>query len=144
MRFQTRTALHVMRNEIYHNLIMLLTLLIQRNENIMIARIILGCGGVTFLSVLLKNIVHNLQANLKAALLSQSVEYRGAFLTALVEVLTPEEESLGLSRLYFPEFEQMGLQECVELLLTDLESDRGGPALISSALCAVSLLLSQR
>ncbi|XP_056313525.1 thyroid adenoma-associated protein homolog [Danio aesculapii] len=88
-------------------------------------------------------IERELKANLKAALLSQSVEYRAAFLTALVEVLTPEEESLGLSSLCPPEFEQTGLQECVELLLTDLETDRGGPALISTALCAVSLLLFQ-
>ncbi|KTG32675.1 hypothetical protein cypCar_00004024 [Cyprinus carpio] len=82
-----------------------------------------------------------LQANLKKALLDQNVEYRGAFLTALVEVMTPEEGSLALPRPCSSGFEETWLQECVEVLFTDLESDRGGPVLISTALCAVSLLL---
>ncbi|XP_073696191.1 tRNA (32-2'-O)-methyltransferase regulator THADA [Garra rufa] len=82
-----------------------------------------------------------LQANLKKALLDQNVEYRGAFLAALVEVMTPDEESLALPRPCPSGFEETWLQECVEILVTDLESDRGGPVLISTALCAVSLLL---
>lgn len=88
--------------------------------------------------------MHHLQANLKKALLDQNVEYRGAFLTTLVEVMAPEEESFALPPPCPPRFEETWLQECVEVLFTDLESDRGGPVLISRALCAVSLLLSQR
>ncbi|XP_067262845.1 tRNA (32-2'-O)-methyltransferase regulator THADA isoform X2 [Chanodichthys erythropterus] len=84
-----------------------------------------------------------LQANLKKALLDQNVEYRGAFLTTLVEVMTPEEESFALPPPCPPRFEETWLKECMEVLFTDLESDRGGPVLISTALCAVSLLLSQ-
>lgn len=94
--------------------------------------------------MLLYNSIHHLQVNLKKALLDQNVEYRGAFLTTLVEVMTPEEESFALSPPCPPRFEETWLQECVEVLFTDLESDRGGPVLISTALCAVSLLLSQR
>ncbi|XP_059407167.1 thyroid adenoma-associated protein homolog isoform X2 [Carassius carassius] len=82
-----------------------------------------------------------LQANLKKALLDQNVEYRGAFLSALVEVMTPEEDSLALPRPCPSGFGETWLQECVKVLFTDLESDRGGPELISTALCAVSLLL---
>ncbi|XP_026068454.1 thyroid adenoma-associated protein homolog [Carassius auratus] len=82
-----------------------------------------------------------LQANLKNALLDQNVEYRGAFLSALVEVMTPEEDSLALPRPCPSGFGETWLQECVEVLFADLESDRGGPELISTALCAVSLLL---
>ncbi|RXN31244.1 thyroid adenoma-associated -like protein [Labeo rohita] len=82
-----------------------------------------------------------LQANLKKALLDQNVEYRGAFLTALVEAMTPDEESLALPCPCPSGFEETWLLECVEVLFTDLESDRGGPELISTALCAVSLLL---
>ncbi|KTG43009.1 hypothetical protein cypCar_00032276 [Cyprinus carpio] len=65
------------------------------------------------------------------ALLDQNVEYWGAFLTALVEVMTPEEESLALPGPCPSGFEETWLQECAELLFTDLESDRGGPLLIS-------------
>ncbi|XP_039515699.1 thyroid adenoma-associated protein homolog isoform X2 [Pimephales promelas] len=84
-----------------------------------------------------------LQANLKKALLEQNVEYRGEFLTAFVEVMAPDEESSALPHTSRPKHEEKWLQECVEVLFTDLESDRGGPVLISTALCAVSLLLSQ-
>ncbi|XP_043096293.1 thyroid adenoma-associated protein homolog isoform X2 [Puntigrus tetrazona] len=82
-----------------------------------------------------------LQANLKKALLDQNMEYRGAFLTALVEVMTPEESSLALPFPCPSGFEETWLEECVEVLFTDLESDTGGPVLISTALSAVSLLL---
>jgi len=94
-----------------------------------------GCTCIT---------VHHLQANLKKALLEQNVEYRGEFLTAFVEVMAPDEESSALPHTSRPKHEEKWLQECVEVLFTDLESDRGGPVLISTALCAVSLLLSQR
>lgn len=63
--------------------------------------------------------------------MDQNVEYWGAFLTALVEVMTPEEESLALPGPCPSGFEETWLQECAELLFTDLESDRGGPLLIS-------------
>ncbi len=101
-------------------------------------------GGLCLERVCLNNSVYPLQANLKKALLDQNVEYRGAFLTALVEVMTPEEHSLALPHLCPSGFEEEGLQECVEVLFTDLESDRGGPVLLSTALCAVSLLLRHR
>lgn len=94
--------------------------------------------------VYLNNHINHLQANLKKALLDQNVEYRGAFLTALVEAMTPDEESLALPCPCPSGFEETWLLECVEVLFTDLESDRGGPELISTALCAVSLLLCHR
>ncbi|TRY71307.1 hypothetical protein DNTS_002247 [Danionella cerebrum] len=80
---------------------------------------------------------------LRRALLDQNLNYRIAFFTALVEVMTPEEEGLARSPHLPIKSQEAELQGCVEILLTDLESDRGGPVLISAALCAVSLLLSQ-
>ncbi|XP_051979593.1 thyroid adenoma-associated protein homolog [Xyrauchen texanus] len=84
-----------------------------------------------------------LKSNLMEALLDQNVEYKETYLTALVEVMTPQEHSLALPRPSLPGFEEAWLQECVEVLFSDLEVERGGPGLISTALCAVSLLLSQ-
>lgn len=74
----------------------------------------------------------------------QDVEYRGAFLTALVEVISAEEDSLGPSHPSSPGFDEACLQDCVEDLFDDLEMGRGGSGFISVALCAVSLLLYQR
>ncbi|XP_056602907.1 thyroid adenoma-associated protein homolog [Triplophysa dalaica] len=100
-----------------------------------------GCGwrGTVLQQVMLRA----LQANLKEALLHQDVEYRGAFLTALVEVISSEEHSLGPSHPSSPGFDEACLQDCVEDLFDDLEMGRGGPGFISVALCAVSLLLYQ-
>ncbi|XP_072289759.1 tRNA (32-2'-O)-methyltransferase regulator THADA [Eucyclogobius newberryi] len=81
-----------------------------------------------------------LQANLRDALLSQSVDYRHSYLEALVTLATSEEP-------YLPQLplktmlEEHVLVECVELLLEDVEAQRGGPEFLSQALGAVSLLL---
>ncbi|XP_015461736.3 thyroid adenoma-associated protein homolog [Astyanax mexicanus] len=87
-----------------------------------------------------KVLQREIQANLKEALLDQDVEYRRAYLMALVEVLSPELTQSGplLSGL-----EESELQECVELILDDLKDSKGGPELLSQSLCALSLLLSQ-
>lgn len=76
--------------------------------------------------------------------MDQNVEYRGAFLTALVEVMSPEEDNLGPSHPYPSGFDKACLPGCVEDLFDDLETGRGGPGFISTALCAVSLLLYKR
>ncbi|KAJ7994291.1 hypothetical protein DPEC_G00264360 [Dallia pectoralis] len=84
-----------------------------------------------------------LQANLKGALLSESVEYSRTYLTALVEVMTPWSDPT-LSSKYSPSPpEDSAMLECLELLLGALEGFRGGPEFLSQALCAVSLLLCQ-
>lgn len=72
--------------------------------------------------------------------MDQNVEYRGAFLTALVEVMSPEEDSPGPSHPSPPGFDQA----CLQGLFDDLEMSQGGPGFISTALCAISLLLHQR
>lgn len=96
-----------------------------------------GCGWRG--TVLQQVMMRALQANLKEALLDQNVEYRGAFLTALVEVMSPEEDSPVPSHPSPPGFDQA----CLQGLFDDLETGRGGPGFISTALCAVSLLLNQ-
>lgn len=81
-----------------------------------------------------------LQANLREALLSDCVEYRQMYLSALVtmtdtgELLVPQHPPKSA-------LEEPVLLECLELLLVDLENQRGGPELLSRALCVVSLLL---
>ncbi|XP_041644080.1 thyroid adenoma-associated protein homolog [Cheilinus undulatus] len=84
-----------------------------------------------------------LQSNLKGALLSQNVEYCRAYLSALVVVMS-EDASTSLQRLpQSAPLEEPVLPECVDLLLGDLEEQRGGPEFLSQALCAASLLLFQ-
>ncbi|XP_043966985.1 thyroid adenoma-associated protein homolog isoform X3 [Gambusia affinis] len=79
-----------------------------------------------------------LQSNLKDALLGDSVDYRTTYLTALVSVMTGGgsalPQPLSDSELY--------LSECLDLLLQDLEIQKGGPEYLSQALHAASLLLS--
>ncbi|KAI4884419.1 hypothetical protein NFI96_026372 [Prochilodus magdalenae] len=95
--------------------------------------------GTSLQKVLLKAI----QSNLKEVLLDQDVEYRRAYLTALVEVMRPDVVSLKEPGPLLWVLDEAGLKDCVELLLGDLQNNRGGPELLSQALCAVSLLLSQ-
>uniref|UniRef100_A0A8C5ALD0 Thyroid adenoma-associated protein homolog n=1 Tax=Gadus morhua TaxID=8049 RepID=A0A8C5ALD0_GADMO len=80
-----------------------------------------------------------LQANLKEALLSDYVEYRRSYLAALVAGMTP-----GAWPSPAPQadpVQEAELQQSLELLLGDLEAQRGGPELLSQALCAASVLL---
>nr|XP_029493834.1 thyroid adenoma-associated protein homolog isoform X1 [Oncorhynchus nerka] len=85
-----------------------------------------------------------LQANLKEALLDQSVEYSRTYLTTLIAVMTPgADHTLSQEPSPSPPLEGPVLLECVELLLGALEGHRGGPEFLSQALCAASLLLSQ-
>ncbi|CAJ1068273.1 thyroid adenoma-associated protein homolog isoform X1 [Xyrichtys novacula] len=87
-----------------------------------------------------KEVIHRvLQANLKEALLSQNVEYRRTYLTALVAV-TAGGDSTSTSPQHLS---QPLLQDCLDLLLSDLEDQDGGPEFLSQALCAASLLLFQ-
>ncbi|KAM3611107.1 uncharacterized protein V6R79_013523 [Siganus canaliculatus] len=82
------------------------------------------------------------QSNLKEALLSHSVEYRRTYLTALAAVMAGGDSALP-QRL--PPLAPLGepvLPECLDLLLGDLEHQRGGPEFLSQTLYAASLLLS--
>ena len=91
------------------------------------------------------NIALCTQANLKEALLDQSVEYSRTYLTTLIAVMTPgADHTLSQKPSPSPPLEGPVLLECVELLLGALEGHRGGPEFLSQALCAASLLLSQR
>lgn len=85
-----------------------------------------------------------MQASLKEALLDQDVEYKGAYLTALVEVMTPDVLSVTKPHSLLSKLGEAELHKCVQLLLEDLERSRGGPELLSQTLCALSLLLSPR
>ncbi|XP_034152617.1 thyroid adenoma-associated protein homolog isoform X2 [Esox lucius] len=90
-----------------------------------------------------KELLTALQANLKEALLAQSVEYRRTYLSALVEVMTPVSDPTLSPELVPSLPEGSAMLECLELLLGALEGCRGGPEFLSQALCAASLLLSQ-
>lgn len=90
------------------------------------------------------NSVYCVQASLIEALLDQDVEYKGAYLSALVEVMAPDVLSGTQPQPLIFELEEAKLHECVQLLLEDLEGSRGGPELLSQTLCALSLLLSPR
>ncbi|CAL8343007.1 unnamed protein product [Lota lota] len=82
-----------------------------------------------------------LQANLKGALLSDHVEYRRSYLAALVAAMTTGARPPPAPHASQEEAE---LQQSLELLLGDLEAQRGGPELLSQALCAASVLLAHR
>uniref|UniRef100_UPI003AAEFBF2 tRNA (32-2'-O)-methyltransferase regulator THADA n=1 Tax=Centroberyx gerrardi TaxID=166262 RepID=UPI003AAEFBF2 len=85
-----------------------------------------------------------LQSNLWEALLSRCVEYRRTYLAALVAVMTAGCDSTLPQHPSQPApLEEPVLLECLELLLGDLEGQRGGPEFLSQALYAASLLLSQ-
>ncbi|XP_056276061.1 thyroid adenoma-associated protein homolog isoform X3 [Pseudoliparis swirei] len=92
----------------------------------------------------LKEVIQRvLQSNLREALLSGSVEYRRTFLTALVTVMAVGECTLPRHVPPSAPLEEPVLLECLDLLLEDLEDQRGGPEFLSQALYAASLLLSQ-
>lgn len=85
------------------------------------------------------------QANLREALLDQSLEYSRTYLTALVTVMTHGvDPAVSKGPPLPPTLEVPAQLECVELLLRPLEEHRGGPEFLSQALCSASLLLSQR
>uniref|UniRef100_A0A667ZTH9 Si:ch211-225b11.4 n=1 Tax=Myripristis murdjan TaxID=586833 RepID=A0A667ZTH9_9TELE len=91
----------------------------------------------------LKEVIQSvLRSNLREALLSQCVEYRRSYLAALVAVMAAGGycTSPGHPSQSAP-LEQPALLECLELLLGDLEDQRGGPEFLSLALYAASLLL---
>ncbi|XP_074494084.1 tRNA (32-2'-O)-methyltransferase regulator THADA isoform X3 [Sebastes fasciatus] len=92
----------------------------------------------------LKEVIQRvLQSNLKEALLSHSVEYRRTFLAALVAVMAGGNSTLPQHLPQSAPLEEPVLPECLDLLLGDLEDQRGGPEFLSQALYAASLLLSQ-
>ncbi|KAK0150982.1 Thyroid adenoma-associated [Merluccius polli] len=103
-----------------------------------------GCGLST--ANLQQVIRRELQANLKGVLLSDYVEYRRSYLEALVAAMTtrapPSTSSLAPHASQADLVEGAELQQCLELLLGDLEAQRGGPELLSQALCAASVLLA--
>lgn len=81
-----------------------------------------------------------LQSNLRGALLSQNVEYRRTYLTALVA--GGDSSSLQHTP-QSPLLEEPAAPDCLGLLLRDLEDQCGGPEFLSQALRAASLLLYQ-
>ena len=83
-----------------------------------------------------------MQANLKEALQSIYVEYRRSYLAALVAAMTPGAWPSPAPQADLVQEEE--LQQSLELLLGDLEAQRGGPELLSQALCAASVLLAHR
>ncbi|KAK3538827.1 hypothetical protein QTP86_015956 [Hemibagrus guttatus] len=87
-------------------------------------------------------LVKALQGSLRQALMDQDIEYKGAYLSALVEVMTPDMLSTTKSQPLIFKLEEEELHQCVHLLLEDLEGSRGGPELLSQSLCVLSLLLS--
>ncbi|XP_061762555.1 tRNA (32-2'-O)-methyltransferase regulator THADA [Nerophis ophidion] len=92
----------------------------------------------TSLVIHLKELIQNvLQSNLREALLTPREEYRRAHLAALVAVMTG-----GDSPPFPASLDQSVLLECVDLLLKDLEDQRGGSDFLSQALHGASLLLS--
>ncbi|XP_068995115.1 tRNA (32-2'-O)-methyltransferase regulator THADA [Embiotoca jacksoni] len=91
----------------------------------------------------LKEVIQRvLQFNLKEVLLSHSVEYRRTYLKALVVVMAGGCSTLSRHVLHVAPLEEPVLPECLDLLLLDLEAQRGGPEFLSQALSAASLLLS--
>ncbi|XP_042345011.1 thyroid adenoma-associated protein homolog [Plectropomus leopardus] len=87
-------------------------------------------------------ILRVLQSNLREALLSHSVEYRRTYLSALVAVMAGGDTSLPQHPPQWAPLEEPVLPVCLDLLLRDLEDQRGGPEFLSQALYAASLLLS--
>ncbi|XP_073321451.1 tRNA (32-2'-O)-methyltransferase regulator THADA [Pagrus major] len=88
----------------------------------------------------LKTVIQRvLKSNLKEALLSRSVEYRRTYLAALAAVMGSDGDSTSLPQ----HLEEPVPPKCLDLLLGDLEDERGGPEFLSQALHAASLLLSQ-
>nr|XP_057925831.1 thyroid adenoma-associated protein homolog isoform X2 [Doryrhamphus excisus] len=89
---------------------------------------------ISHLKDLIKSV---LQSSLREALLSPMVEYRRTHLAALVAVITRE------NSLPPPAFLEEPVLGCLDLLLKDLEGQRGGSEFLSHALHGASHLLSQ-
>uniref|UniRef100_A0AAY4CHN4 DUF2428 domain-containing protein n=1 Tax=Denticeps clupeoides TaxID=299321 RepID=A0AAY4CHN4_9TELE len=80
--------------------------------------------------------------NLKRALLDEDVEYRGAYLAALLAVMTARVNGeIGYTAAALLPVAE--LHECLEILLKAMESLDGGPEYLSQALRVASLLLSR-
>uniref|UniRef100_A0A3P9L1H1 Si:ch211-225b11.4 n=1 Tax=Oryzias latipes TaxID=8090 RepID=A0A3P9L1H1_ORYLA len=95
--------------------------------------------GRSFKQPVLREEVQN--SNLKEALLSHRVEYRTAYLAALVKVMTtggslPQQPVLSTSHMHQP------LLQCLELLFMNFEDQKCGPEFLSQALSAAGLLIS--
>lgn len=84
-----------------------------------------------------------LQSNLREALLSCSVAYRSAYLSALAASMGVGDSDVPQRLPPLAPLEDHVLIECLDILLGDLEDQRGGPEFLSQALYAASLLLSQ-
>lgn len=93
----------------------------------------------------LNSIVLYSQSNLREALFSHSAEYRRTYLAALAAVTARADPTSPLFYLaHLPPsapLEEPVEPECLDLLLGDLEEQRGGPEFLSQALYAASLLL---
>lgn len=85
-----------------------------------------------------------MQAGLEEALLDQDAEYKRTYLSAFVEVMTPDVWNGAQCRSLLFKLEESEAHRCVQLLLEDLEESRGGPELLSQTLRALTLLLSPR
>uniref|UniRef100_A0A3Q4H4T6 Si:ch211-225b11.4 n=1 Tax=Neolamprologus brichardi TaxID=32507 RepID=A0A3Q4H4T6_NEOBR len=91
----------------------------------------------------LKEVIQRvLQANLREALLSGSVEYCRSYLAALVAVMVRGDTVSSQRVVLLAPLEEPVLLECLDLLLRDVEDQRGGPEFLSQAFSAASLLLS--
>lgn len=75
--------------------------------------------------------------------MSHSVEYRRTYLAALVAVVARGDSTLPQHLPQSASLEEAVLPDCLDLMLGDLEDQRGGPEFLSQALYAASLLLSQ-
>ncbi|XP_044227695.1 thyroid adenoma-associated protein homolog [Thunnus albacares] len=93
----------------------------------------------------LKEVIQRvLQSNLREALLSHCVEYHRTYLAALAAVMAGSDSTSPRCPPQSALLEESVLLECLDLLLVDLEEQRGGPEFLSQALYAANLLLSQR
>uniref|UniRef100_A0AAQ4RRM0 Si:ch211-225b11.4 n=1 Tax=Gasterosteus aculeatus aculeatus TaxID=481459 RepID=A0AAQ4RRM0_GASAC len=91
----------------------------------------------------LKEVIQRvLQSNLREALLSGSVEYRRTFLAALAAVMAGGDCTLPPHPPRWAPLEEPVRLECLDMLLSDVEDQRGGPEFLSLALYAATLLLS--
>lgn len=74
--------------------------------------------------------------------MSRSVEYCKSYLAALVAVMARGDTASSQRVVLLAPLEEPVLLECLDLLLRDLEDQRGGPEFLSQAFSAASLLLS--
>lgn len=74
--------------------------------------------------------------------MSGSVEYRRTFLAALAAVMAGGDCTLPPHPPRWAPLEEPVRLECLDMLLSDVEDQRGGPEFLSLALYAATLLLS--